>query len=123
MPTSTKSVKRSGALWTWATMFEPSARRGETYTDRCSLFWRSVLFTPMKLAFIGGFVSYILADLISMGWRAPVLQAAAVLLVIGVAASAVGYFVLESTTGDKIFSAFGRMKDNSKLCKIYEITD
>ena len=84
-------LQRSNLLLRWAYLLEHGI---PSKTDLCTVFWGSVLFTPLKLAAVGSAIALPIVFLYLLirdfGWRGTLLFFATLTAAIGVLASGIG---------------------------------
>lgn len=103
-------LTRSNWLLKWAFLGESLPYRNTTL---CALFWRIVLFTPMKLIVAGSLVGLLLIfPWFDLGWKA-------IFLYLGVA----GFFGVDALVGYAGFIGEAVKGIKEKYCPLIQIED
>lgn len=124
-------LKRNSKLVRWAYLFE-SRREYTVRTSLCAIFWRSVLFTPLKLfsiGLLGAFCCFLMFLYGRLWWQH---WTVAVLRTLGVIGAAAFLLFMVWVTGSHTDLAIyaekhpliqGALAVKRKICPIVDIVD
>lgn len=112
-------LKRNSRIVKWAYLLSENYNYPPRHTDLCTLFWRCVLWTPLKLIVIGAFL-WMIGYVSWRDWTVPV-------TVFGVLfAGAFGIWLWAKLIGDRyepgVLRTFVRDRKRG-LCRMVEIKD